>query len=99
MEQLRRLLDYLPIVQKLRKDPKYVEWDAYDSFADEDKEKSLSSGPLKGSRGLAIQVCSPSQHRYITHLGFLTLFLPSYRKYFGMKRKMSASVLFILGTG
>lgn len=57
MEELRRLVDYVPIVQKLRKDPKYVEWDAYESFSDEDKEKILSSGPLKGSRGLALQVC------------------------------------------
>ncbi|CRG86225.1 hypothetical protein PISL3812_03228 [Talaromyces islandicus] len=55
IEELQRLVDYLPVVQKLRKDPNYEEWDAYESFSDEDKEKRLSSGPLKGSRGLALQ--------------------------------------------
>jgi hypothetical protein len=57
IEELRRLVNYLPVVQKLRKDPNYEEWDAYESFSDEDKGKRLSSGPLKGSRGLALQVC------------------------------------------
>jgi hypothetical protein len=55
-EQIQQLVEYLPIVRKLRADPKYTEWDAYESFTDEDKAQRLSSGPLRGSRGLAVQV-------------------------------------------
>lgn len=54
-EEIRRLIEYLPVVRKLRADPKYVEWEAYDSFTEEDKARRLSSGPLSGSRGLAAQ--------------------------------------------
>ncbi|OKL62830.1 hypothetical protein UA08_01440 [Talaromyces atroroseus] len=54
-QQIQQLVEYLPIVRKLRADPKYVEWDAYESFTEEYKSRRLSSGPLRGSRGLAVQ--------------------------------------------
>ncbi|KAH8695071.1 HotDog domain-containing protein [Talaromyces proteolyticus] len=55
LEELRRLVEYLPIVQKLREDPQYKEWEAYEVFSEEQKMPRLTSGPLKGSRGLALQ--------------------------------------------
>lgn len=56
IERILKLVDYLPIVRQLRADPKYVEWDAYDNLTEEARERRLTSGPLKGSRGLAVQV-------------------------------------------
>lgn len=47
----------LPIVQALRDDPDFgKEWNAYSNFSEEEKEHRLTSGPLKGGRGLALQV-------------------------------------------
>ncbi|KAL1881513.1 hypothetical protein Plec18167_003109 [Paecilomyces lecythidis] len=46
----------LPIVQALRDDPDFgKEWNAYSNFSEEEKEHRLTSGPLKGGRGLALQ--------------------------------------------
>jgi ubiquitin carboxyl-terminal hydrolase 14 len=56
MKQIQETLNLLPIVRQLRADPDYVEWEAYDRFSEEDKKHRLTSGPLKGSRGLAVQV-------------------------------------------
>lgn len=53
---IRRKLEALPDVQSLRADPDYVEWDAYEDLSDTDKETRFTSGPLKGSRGIAVQV-------------------------------------------
>lgn len=56
LARLRKIVDRLPRVQKLRLDPMYDEWDAYEGVKDADKERRLTSGPLKGSRALAVQV-------------------------------------------
>ncbi|KAA8643441.1 hypothetical protein EYZ11_008418 [Aspergillus tanneri] len=45
----------LPIVRQLRSDPDYVESDVYGNYSEEDKIGRLTSGPLRGSRGLALQ--------------------------------------------
>ena len=47
----------LPLVQDLRKNPDYVEANVYGNYSEEDKIGRLTSGPLSGSRGLALQVC------------------------------------------
>lgn len=57
LERLRKLVDHLPVVQGLRLDPMCDEWDAYEDFVD--KERRLTSGPLKGSRALGVQVSIP----------------------------------------
>lgn len=57
MRQIQRAFDIgLPIVQKLRRNPDYVETDVYENFAEEHKTRRLTSGPLAGSRGLGLQV-------------------------------------------
>lgn len=56
LERLRKLVDRLPVVQNMRKDPMYGEWDAYEDLTDTNKQRRLTSGPLKGSRALAVQV-------------------------------------------
>lgn len=53
---LRQKLESLPIVKELRSNPDYVEHEAYSGFAEDDKLHRLTSGPLRGSRGLAVQV-------------------------------------------
>lgn len=54
LEYLQKLVDRLPKVQELRLRPIYEEWDAYEDTTD--KERRLTSGALKGSRALAVQV-------------------------------------------
>ena len=54
-----------PIVQGLREDPDWEESDVYGNYSLEDKDHRLTSGPLRGSRGLGLQVgffffCFPS---------------------------------------
>lgn len=58
MQQIQAILGLLPLVRRLRDDPNYSEWQAYDGFSEEDKTHRLTSGPLRGSRGLAVQVRS-----------------------------------------
>lgn len=55
-KRLQAKFDRLEIVQKLREDPEYVEWEAYGNFSPEEKEKRLTSGALKGTRGISMQV-------------------------------------------
>ena len=45
-----------PIVQGLREDPDWEESDVYGNYSLEDKDHRLTSGPLRGSRGLGLQV-------------------------------------------
>ena len=54
----------LPIVKELRNNPDYVESKVYENYSEEDKEHRLTSGPLRGSRGVALQVglCACSLH-------------------------------------
>ncbi|PWY83494.1 hypothetical protein BO70DRAFT_335548 [Aspergillus heteromorphus CBS 117.55] len=44
-----------PVVKALREDPYYIEADVYGNYTEEEKLQRLSSGPLGGSRGLALQ--------------------------------------------
>lgn len=62
MKKIQEAINLLPIVRKLRDDPNYVEWEPYTNFSEEEKEHRLTSGPLKGSRGLAVQVGSTLAH-------------------------------------
>lgn len=71
----------LPLVKELRENPDYVESNVYGNYSEEDKIGRLTSGPLRGSRGLALQVrlLSPfqpdavrvmsSKTRHIVNLG------------------------------
>lgn len=57
LQEIQRVFDIaLPIVQKLRRKPDYVEMDVYENFTEEKKPHRLTSGPLAGSRGLGLQV-------------------------------------------
>lgn len=47
---------WLPIVQRLRANPDYVEADVYGNFSEDEKTQRLTSGPLRGSRGIGLQV-------------------------------------------
>lgn len=53
---LRERFEKLPIVQDLRANPDYAEWEAYGNFTGEEKSHRLTSGVLNGSRGIGIQV-------------------------------------------
>lgn len=55
---LNSRFDQLEIVKKLREDPDYTEWEPYGNFTEEEKKARLTSGCLRGSRGLSCQVCS-----------------------------------------
>lgn len=46
----------LPTVKNLRNNPDYVESEVYKNYSEEDKAHRLTSGPLRGSRGVALQV-------------------------------------------
>lgn len=46
----------LPLVQRLRADPDYVEMGVYENYSEEYKTHRLTSGALGGSRGIALQV-------------------------------------------
>lgn len=85
---LRRVMDSLEVVKKLRANPDYVEWEAYDNFSEEEKPHRLTSGPLSGSRNLAVQVsgptfCGPQLYSYdlvsyLAKLGDLEMVLLTY---------------------
>lgn len=57
ISQLRATADTLPIVQSLRSDKKHKwrEWDAYSSIPPIELPKRLTTGPMGGARGLAVQ--------------------------------------------
>lgn len=65
MEEIQHIFDIgLPIVQELRNNPNYVEAGVYGDFSEESKTHRLTSGPLSGSKGIALQVRLPgSRHR------------------------------------
>lgn len=56
LKKLRSQLEKLEVARSLRANPDFVEWEAYGSFSPEEKAHRLTSGPLRGSRGLALQV-------------------------------------------
>lgn len=60
-ERLSKELDALPIVQNLRAEPVWQEWQAYSSFNDEEKKHRLTSGPMGGVRGVGMQVNTKAQ--------------------------------------
>ncbi|KKK18441.1 hypothetical protein P175DRAFT_0442156 [Aspergillus ochraceoroseus IBT 24754] len=56
MEEIRRTFEHgLPIVKQLREDPDYREADVYGNYLEEELRQRITSGPLRGSRGLAMQ--------------------------------------------
>ncbi|KAJ5249207.1 hypothetical protein N7468_000658 [Penicillium chermesinum] len=55
LESIRKVFDALPMVQKLRENPDYVETEAYENFSEEKKRPRLTSGPMAGARGLGLQ--------------------------------------------
>ncbi|PGH29527.1 ubiquitin carboxyl-terminal hydrolase 14 [[Emmonsia] crescens] len=69
---LRRVMDSLEVVKKLRANPDYVEWEAYDNFSEEEKPHRLTSGPLSGSRNLAVQrvFWNEKEHKATTVIHF-----------------------------
>lgn len=57
LQEIQRIYETgLPIVQRLRNNPDWEEGDVYGDFSEQKKAERLSSGPLAGSRGLALQV-------------------------------------------
>jgi hypothetical protein len=61
MQKIRyKFENELPIVKQLRMDPDWSEVYVYGNYSEEDKEQRLTSGPLGGSGGLAMQVCDLS---------------------------------------
>lgn len=56
METIIAEFEKLPTAQALRGDPDWKEWDAYSNFSPEERKHRLTSGPLGGLRGLALQV-------------------------------------------
>jgi hypothetical protein len=46
----------LPIVQRLRANPDFVEMGVYENYSEEYKTHRLTSGALGGSRGIGLQV-------------------------------------------
>jgi len=52
---LRKKLESLPLVQELKANPDYSEYEAYSGFSEEDRAHRLTTGPLRGSRGLPVQ--------------------------------------------
>lgn len=71
LEEIRYIYEHgLPIVKELRENPDYIEADVYGNYSEEDKLQRLSSGPLRGSRGLAFQVSS----RLVVHADASTNF-------------------------
>jgi hypothetical protein len=46
----------LPIVQRLRGNPDFVEMGVYENYSEESKTHRLTSGALGGSRGFGLQV-------------------------------------------
>lgn len=57
MEELLRIYEKaIPIVMELRNNPDYEESDVYQNYSEEENSHRLTAGPLRGSRGLAIQV-------------------------------------------
>ncbi|KAF7587478.1 hypothetical protein BBP40_007199 [Aspergillus hancockii] len=56
LEEINRVYEIgLPIVQELRDNPDYVESGVYGNYTEDDKKQRLTSGPLEGSRALALQ--------------------------------------------
>jgi hypothetical protein len=53
---LRKKLESLPLVQELKANPDYSEYEAYSGFSEENRAHRLTTGPLRGSRGLPVQV-------------------------------------------
>ena len=57
LERLQPVFDKAtPVVMALRENPDYEESDVYGNYSEEDKASRLTSGPLRGIRGLALQV-------------------------------------------
>ena len=57
LERLQLVFDRAtPVVMALRENPDYEESDVYGNYSEEEKSSRLTSGPLRGNRGLALQV-------------------------------------------
>ena len=57
LERLQLVFDKAtPIVMELRNNPDYEESDVYGNYSEDEKSSRLTSGPLRGTRGLALQV-------------------------------------------
>ena len=57
LERLQLVFDKAtPIVMELRNNLDYEESDVYGNYSEEEKSSRLTSGPLRGTRGLALQV-------------------------------------------
>ncbi|KAL4805826.1 HotDog domain-containing protein [Aspergillus unguis] len=55
LRQIHYVYNGLGLVRKLRGDPDYIEAPVYGNWSSEDKKQRLTSGPLSGSGGLALQ--------------------------------------------
>jgi hypothetical protein len=53
--QLRNLVEHIPKIKQLSKDPAWESWDAYSNLDEEGRKHHLTSGAMSGTRGLAVQ--------------------------------------------
>ncbi|KAM5462568.1 hypothetical protein MauCBS54593_007924 [Microsporum audouinii] len=64
--------DKLEIVKELRANPAYTEWEPYGNLTEEERRRRLTSGCLRGSRGLSCQhVFYNSQENVLKSVLFL----------------------------
>lgn len=55
LERVSAALESLPLVKELRDSPNVREWTAYSSLTAQERAHRLTSGPMGGSAGIAIQ--------------------------------------------
>lgn len=57
LARLQEVFDDTDATEDLRSDKRFVESEPYGNLTPEEKEKRATSGALKGSRGISMQVC------------------------------------------
>jgi hypothetical protein len=70
----------LPIVQRLRANPEFVEMGVYENYSEEYKTHRLTSGALGGSRGIGLQVSGYDSSRLASLGGRIELLVAAMRR-------------------
>lgn len=81
LQDIQHIFDTgLPLVQKLRVDPNYVEMGVYENYSEDHKTHRLTSGALGGSRGIALQVSGYGPSRFASLGGRIELPVAAIRR-------------------